>query len=112
DIVNRNLDKISFVFLEFFADLRRAKQTADNNFLSFGLHGRTLFGPFANYADDRSHSRKRRSIFCALSKFLAASSPIGSISLVEARSAPLKSVPLTVMRASVAPLSLPQTQNG
>src|SRR5262249_6928413 len=27
------------------------------------------------------HSRKRRSIFCALSKFLAASSPIGSINL-------------------------------
>src|SRR5215831_12422046 len=49
------------------------------------------------------HSRKRRSIFCALSKFLAASSPIGSISVVEARSAPLKSVPLTVTRASVAP---------
>src|SRR5262247_2544664 len=49
------------------------------------------------------HSRKRRSVFCALSKFLAASSPIGSISLVEARSAPLKSAPLTVTRASVAP---------
>src|SRR5262245_18897313 len=49
------------------------------------------------------HSRKRRSVFCALSKFLAASSPIGSISLVEARSAPLKSAPLTVTRTSVAP---------
>src|SRR5215469_7665070 len=51
----------------------------------------------------RPHSRSRRSIFCALSKFLAASSPIGSISLVEARSAPLKSAPLTLTRASVAP---------
>src|SRR5262249_31618414 len=48
----------------------------------------------------RPHSRSRRSIFCALSKFLAASSPIGSISLVEARSAPLKSAPLSVTRAS------------
>src|SRR6516162_645448 len=51
----------------------------------------------------RPHWRSRRSIFCALSKFLAASSPIGSISLVEARSAPLKSAPLSVTRASVAP---------
>src|SRR6516164_2546648 len=51
----------------------------------------------------RPHSRSRRSIFCALSKFFAASSPIGSISLVEARSAPLKSAPLSVTRASVAP---------
>src|SRR6516162_5116322 len=51
----------------------------------------------------RPHSRSRRSIFCALSKFLAASRPIGSISLVEARSAPLKSAPLSVTRASVAP---------
>src|ERR1700730_1915380 len=51
----------------------------------------------------RPHSRSRRSIFCALSKFLAASSPIGSISLVEARSAPLKSEPLSVTRASVEP---------
>src|SRR5215468_3885986 len=51
----------------------------------------------------RPHSRSKRSIFCALSKFLAASSPIGSISLVEARSAPLKSAPSSVTRASVAP---------
>src|SRR5262249_3448694 len=51
----------------------------------------------------RPHSRSRRSIFCALSKFLAASSPIGSISLVEARSAPLQSAPLRVTRASGAP---------
>src|SRR5262249_32560279 len=49
------------------------------------------------------HSRNNRSMFCALSKFLAASSPIGSINLVDARSAPLKSAPLTVTRASVAP---------
>src|SRR6516165_4880961 len=52
---------------------------------------------------DGPHSRNRRSMFCALSKFLAASSPIGSINLVDARSAPLKSAPLTVTRASVAP---------
>src|SRR5262249_207064 len=52
---------------------------------------------------ERPYSRKSRSMFCALSKFLAASNPIGSISLVEARSAPLKSPPLTMAPARVAP---------
>ena len=43
----------------------------------------------------RNHSRKRRSRLRALSKFLAASSPIGAMSRVDARSAPRKSVPAT-----------------
>src|SRR5262249_48384377 len=51
----------------------------------------------------KPYSRKSRSMFCALSKFLAASNPIGSISLVEARSAPLKSAPVIMVPARVAP---------
>jgi|SRR5215467_4851335 len=35
-IVNRNLNKIGVVFLELFADLRRAKQAADN-YLAYAL---------------------------------------------------------------------------
>src|SRR6516225_8595331 len=43
-----------------------------------------------------SHSRNSRSIFCALSKFLAEPSPIGATSLADASSAARKSAPATV----------------
>src|SRR3984893_10008407 len=51
------------------------------------------------------HSFIRRSRFFALSKFFAWSSPIGAISFAEARSAPSKSVPMTVTPVKSAPPS-------
>src|SRR3954451_4904602 len=49
------------------------------------------------------HSRSTRSVFLALSKFLAASSPIGATSLADARSAAAKSAPATVAPVRLAP---------
>jgi hypothetical protein len=49
------------------------------------------------------HSFIRRSRFFALSKFLAWSRPIGAINFAEARSAPSKSVPMTVTPVRSAP---------
>ena len=51
------------------------------------------------------HSFIRRSRFFALSKFLAWSRPIGAINFAEARSAPSKSVPMTVTPVRSAPPS-------
>src|SRR5215831_12323593 len=73
------------------AILGRAEEATSPNAIEANNTPRIL----ASRHRGRPHSRSRRSIFCALSKFLAASSPIGSISLVEARSAPLKSAPLS-----------------
>src|SRR6266576_1733654 len=50
-----------------------------------------------------SHSRNSRSIFCALSKFLAEPSPIGATSLADASSAARKSAPATVAPVRLAP---------
>src|SRR6516162_348105 len=50
-----------------------------------------------------SHSRNSRSIFRALSKFLAEPSPIGATSLADASSAARKSAPATVAPVRLAP---------